>query len=176
MGRAYREACAAAVAVRHHGEGYIRRLDDMARHMKRDEFCEAVVLMGEMLMARGKGQGNGGSGNGQAGWTKFVDIPLAGYAPEQVFGAFDDEDSFNEGVTQLLAAGYRVGLSFNAANDAFVCSVTCKADSDPNAGCTFTAFAGSWRDAIAVALFKHYNVAGGVWVQAGAGKAGAAFG
>lgn len=103
-------------------------------------------------------------GSKGANWTRFVDIPLAGYTIGDIDDRYGTWDVFSADLSVLFRSGYRVGLSYNEGNHAFVASVTCRASGDPNEGCTFTAFAGSWEKALQVAAFKHFVIADGVWV------------
>lgn len=99
-------------------------------------------------------------------WTEFVDIPLSEDDFDQIGKAFPDPDTIDEAVVELLEKGYRVSLSYNAGNDAFIASVTCKDTESPNNGKTFNAFAGSWTEALQCALYKHYVKTGRVWGDA----------
>lgn len=96
-------------------------------------------------------------------WTEFVDIPLAEDDFEQIGKTFPDADAVDEAVVELLEKGYRLSLSYNPGNDAFICSVTCKDTESPNNGKTFNAFAGSWTEAIQCALYKHFVKVNRVW-------------
>jgi hypothetical protein len=46
----------------------------------------------------------------------------------------------------------------------------------PNNGCTFTSFAGTWHEAMMLALYKHYDVAGEKWLEKGGAAQLPAFG
>lgn len=120
-------------------------------------------LWGQSTMARGKANAKPTSGT-KAQWnTTFVDISLAGYEWNDVAEAWAGADNVFEGATTLLENGYRLGFSYNPQNDAFICSVTCKDETSPNSGKTFTAFAGTWFEALQTALFKHYQIAAETW-------------
>lgn len=96
-------------------------------------------------------------------WTEFVDIPLTEDDFEQIGKAFPDIETTDEAIADLLSQGYRVSLSYNSNNDAFIASVTCKNEDDENHGKTFNAFAGSWVEALQCALYKHYVKARKNW-------------
>lgn len=128
------------------------------------------------IMARGKGQVKESSNGSPASWTRFVDISAAGVPWVDVVQHFGSADAVADGVSSLCTRGYRVGLSFNEANDAFIASVTCKAVDDPNSGCTFTAFAGTWFEALALACYKHYVLAREDWNSAGSAAGRPSFG
>lgn len=63
----------------------------------------------------------------------------------------------------LIGDGYRVTFSYDKANDAFQCSVTCQNEGKPEFGYTLTARGPSWFDALCVMVFKHETLAKGVW-------------
>lgn len=113
-------------------------------------------------MARGKGNTKTATPSTNQ-WTQFVDIPLTEDDFDEIGKAFPDFEQVDASVSDLLEAGYRVSLSYNAGNDAFIASVTCKNESDDNNGKTFNAFAGSWVEALQCALYKHFIKARKNW-------------
>lgn len=115
------------------------------------------------IMARGKGNTSASDADKKAGWTQFVDIPMTGVTWKDVEHELGDSDTVANAVSSLCQSGYRVGVSYNTGNDAFIVSVTCRNDDSPNSGKTFTAFAGTWWEALQVAVFKHYFVAREIW-------------
>lgn len=126
-------------------------------------------------VARGTKKPNPAPARGNQ-WTEFVDIPLSEDDFDEIGKAFPDFDAVNEAVTELVEKGYRVSLSFNQGNDAFIASVTCKDTESPNNGKTFNAFAGSWLEALQCALYKHYVKTGRVWGGSGEKPARPRFG
>jgi len=122
-----------------------------------------LKIWGEMTTARGKGASKPVP-TAKGNWsTTFVDIPLTGHAWEEIDEWGGTPDSIFDHATALMEDGYRLGFSYNNQNGAFICSVTCKDDESVNKGKTFTAFAGSWFEALQAALYKHYVVAGQNW-------------
>lgn len=137
------------------------------RSSKGHEFADCLTHTLEIItMARGKGSTTENTGGAQ-GWTTFVDIPIAGVSPSDLDDRYGSWDDFDSDLSALLSSGYRVGVSYNSGNSAFIVSVTCRDDSSPNVGCTFTSFAGEWWTAIKVALYKHYVVTEGDWKKGG---------
>jgi hypothetical protein len=100
-------------------------------------------------------------------WTTFVEISLAGHSLEDVNTAFGDIDTLGDAIQTMAQQGYRVSISHSPANDAMIASVTCKADGDPNEGCTMTSFAMDWVTALRIACYKHFVVTEQVWAGAG---------
>lgn len=138
--------------------------------------CRLVNIAEETLMARGKGQGAERGETRSQNWTDFVDIPVTteDYAAmlEMAQGADDVVDE----MAGMLEKGYRFSFTYNVQNDATICSLTCKDEESVNSGCTMTAFAGSWYDALQLALYKHRVIAEGDWRAAAKSRKGARFG
>ena len=133
-------------------------------------------IIGGLNMVRGKGK-NEPKTAVKATWnTTFVDISLAGHSWEQIGAFFDTPTAVYDAAAGLLENGYRLGFTYNPQNDAFICSVTCKAVGNPNEGKTYTAFAASWFEALEVALYKHFVVAETIWSGEEAGANRPAFG
>lgn len=133
-------------------------------------------IIGGLVMVRGKAS-NPQPEKVKATWnTTFVDISMAGHSLDDVSAAFPTVENVYETVAGLLENGYRLGFSYNPQNDAFICSVTCKSEGNPNMGKTFTAFAGTWFEAVQVALYKHYVVSETIWGTGGQGEGKARFG
>lgn len=122
-----------------------------------------LTQWGGYVVARGKSGKQTAAGTPTSWNTTFIDISLAGLSEDAIWSYFETEEQVYDAATALLESGYRIAFSYNSQNDAFICSVTCKDDESPNAGCTFTAFAGSWHEALIAALVKHLVVAKGVW-------------
>lgn len=135
-----------------------------------------MAKLGDELMARGKGSGNAVKSESDKSWTNFVTVSLAGVVWADIEHALGDPDTVFDGLADLLVRGYRVGLSFNQGNDAFICSLTCRNDADPNNGCTLTSFADTWFRALQTTLYKHYYVSAQVWPKDGAKGQTATFG
>jgi hypothetical protein len=160
-------------------EDLIVYLDTFRREMPYDWFYSMVIhdrhrvsywvlrqlnMWGKEAMARGTAKKPAAKKPAGAAWTTFVEISLADYKLEQIEQAFGDPEKVFEAVESMARDGYRISLSYNEQNDAIIASVTCKDDASPNAGCTYTSFAGDWLSALRVAAFKHYVVAAQVWV------------
>jgi hypothetical protein len=120
------------------------------------------LAIGEM-MARGKGNVTQKSSDTATQWTKFVDIPLVEAEWADIIKAYGNPDAIVDAISDLLESGYRVGLSHNRQNDAFIVSVTCKVEGDPNEGCTYNAFAETWFEACQIAVYKHFIKSKKVW-------------
>lgn len=124
----------------------------------------------ENMMARGKNTQTKAKENGNAYNTRFLDIPLGKHTQSEIVSQFGGSDILADTVQSMCEDGYRIGLSYNAANDAIIASITCRNEASVNAGCTFTAFAGDWVTALQVLCYKHIVIAEGNWVNAGKAK------
>lgn len=131
-----------------------------------------INYWGEVQMARGAKQTTATNAKSVNQWTKFVDISLGETTLKDVGVEYPTIDEVNEHLSNALMNGYRLSVSYNPANDAVIASFTCKDEESVNAGCTLSAFAGTWADAISVLLYKHYVIAKQNWIASsqGAGK------
>lgn len=96
-------------------------------------------------------------------WQGYVniDIPASHVGDAKKFIA-DDKNvwySFN----QIMVDGYQVKVYFDNSHENFKCVLTCYADNSPNFGYALSAFGDDWYTAIAVVLFKHYELTDGNW-------------
>lgn len=117
----------------------------------------------EVMMARGKGKVEAPASSNGTNWTKFVDIPVSNVSWEAVLAKFGSNEQIDQAVRDLVENGYRIGLSYNGASDAFICSITCRDDGSPNHGYTFTSFASTWLAALQIACFKHFVISDCSW-------------
>lgn len=127
-------------------------------------------------MARGKQSESKSPSNNRFQPTQFVDIPIVESDFADAQKVYGSSDILVDAVTDLLDSGYRVGLSHNAQNDAFICSVTCREDNDPNNGYTFNAFSETWFEALQLAIYKHYVKSKKLWPIGGSKGMGPRFG
>lgn len=70
------------------------------------------------------------------------------------------------GVFALVDELYKLSLSYDTYNDAYICSATCKDPKDKNMGLTLTARGGSLQGAVASFWYKHTTVLEGDWTAA----------
>lgn len=154
----------------------IRRLFEERRFSSSFWVVRQLNLWGQETMTRGKGSQKPARSTDKQGWTTFVEISLAGHTREAIQDALPDFETVYNHAADMLQAGYRVGFTYNSANDAFTVSVTCRDEGNVNEGLTFTSFAGDWYAALQVALYKHYIVAGENWKSVSTVRQGQAFG
>jgi len=121
-------------------------------------------------MARGKSNASPNSPKNAFQPTQFIDIPILEQDWTEIQKVYGSPDVLVDAVSDLLEAGYRVGLSFNSQNDAFICAVTCRDTESPNNGYTFNSFAETWFEALQIGAYKHYVKSGKNWLSQG-GKA-----
>lgn len=114
-------------------------------------------------MARGKKSTDNGK---SAGLPKFVDVKLT-TEQRQEFTQFTYTDAeICTWLESFLMDGYRVGLSWASEQQAVFCSLTGRETGTDNDGLCMTSFAKDARSAIALAFFKHTQVADGIWITA----------
>jgi len=97
--------------------------------------------------------------------TEFITYNLSA-EDKKNFGIWQKKNSehLDDLVIGLLQTNHKIGFSFNETTDAFICSVTGKAEDCNNASKCFTSHAKDYSTALWVALFKHYVVwDNGVW-------------
>lgn len=122
----------------------------------------------EDIMARGKSNAEQTQANNRFQQTDFIDIPIVEADWQDIQKMYGSADVLVDAVSDVLEAGYRVGLSFNAQNDAFICSLTCRDSKSPNNGKTFNSFAETWFEALQICMYKHYVKAKKNWVSSDA--------
>jgi hypothetical protein len=120
------------------------------------------------IMARGKGKAVG-AGAG-VGMPKFVDVKLTQEQKEAFRRLSPTADGMVNAIQRLCDDGYRFGCAWSGEHQTYTVSLTCREPDDANNGLCMTAFAGSLEDAMALALFKHTTVTGGLWLGAGVGE------
>lgn len=129
-----------------------------------------------LIMARGKGNAQATPNNSSFDRSKFLDINLVEADWPEIIRTYGNPDILVDAVSDLLEAGYRVGLSHNPQNDAFICSVTCRDTESPNNGYTFNSFAETWFEALQAGMYKHYVKTGKNWLSSEAKKTRPKFG
>lgn len=98
---------------------------------------------------------------------RFVNVTLPLEESEHVEATYHDVEGVSNAWHSLMEKGYKVSFGYDAKTDAIMCSLTCKAEANPNYNATMTSFADSWYDALRVALYKHYQYLSGIWEKPG---------
>lgn len=124
---------------------------------------QLVNLLLEETMARGKTSKDVGAQNGAWAGSEFVTVNLGGVDLATIRAAYSDDAAVWEELEHMVMSQYKISFSFNPATNSVLCSMTCRADGDPNEGKTLVSFAGGWYDALLVSLYKHKVVAKGNW-------------
>lgn len=107
------------------------------------------------------------------GWKGFVNVELNEVDKAQVRALVNDMNAVWYVVWDLVDRGYKLTISFDASHDVYNCSMTCRADREPNQGLTLSGRGGTVQAAVASFVFKHQTLLGGSWSQAfdGGGRA-----
>lgn len=132
--------------------------DTLARYL-----CVEFIRMGHM--ARGKSGSK--SKSVWEGAPRFIDVSLNAAAKEE-FSAlkYTVADVLGE-LERIMTDGHRVGIAFSAERSCYTVSLTGRDDGCPNKGLCMTSFANAPLRALALAVYKHQTVCGGVWGTAG---------
>lgn len=109
-------------------------------------------------------------------WTNFTNIPVSADDAASIHKVYGTAEVVEAALSELLYAGYRVSFSYSPQTDAVTASVTCKNESDPNSGLTYTSFADTWYQALCVALYKHFVISGKVWTKSEGSRSRPSFG
>lgn len=123
-----------------------------------------VHLLEIEAVARGNGKGSE-PGNGTS-MPRFVDVKLSAEQREVFATSSWTEADVVVELTRLVSSGYRVGCSWSSEHQSYTVSLTCRAPGDENNGLCMTSFAGNLVTALALAVYKHWTVSGGVWLTA----------
>lgn len=111
--------------------------------------------------AKTKGQGN----HDKAEWAGFANIDLSAEDKAAIRGGILDGDSILEIIADMLGTGHKLTLSYDPQRDTVTGAVTGVYKNCKNAGLTFTSFARSVTDVLAVIAYKHDVVAKGDWTK-----------
>ena len=116
-------------------------------------------------MARGKANGAKTKRNTKDFGTTFINIPVTAEQGKAIREIYDDPDSLFDSFADLVCTGHKVSFSYNAVNGATIVAVTGKEGETMNGGYTYSSFAGDWLTALKVALYKHFVIANGNWLE-----------
>ena len=87
-------------------------------------------------------------------WKGFINVNLTAEQKAAYKGWDVQDDDVWDGISTYCAAGYKINLSYNKANDKFNCTGTGQPDTGTNNGFAVSAFANSPYEAARVWLFK----------------------
>lgn len=126
-----------------------------------------VCLIEDWHMSRGKSKSDGKSGGGTL--PRFVDVKLTAEERDE-FTSWPARDGNLVTFLQSMADdGYRVGVAWSGEQQAYVVSLTCRAEGNVNSGLCMTSFARTLETALWLALYKHLEVTGEKWLEGGFG-------
>ena len=117
------------------------------------------------VMARGK-KGSPGVG-GAFGLPRFVDIRLSADDRKAFADLVYTADEVLDALERIIAEGHRVGLAYSGERGSYTASLTGREDGCVNKGLCVTSFANTPLRALALAVYKHTVLSGGVWADAG---------
>jgi hypothetical protein len=103
----------------------------------------------------------------KTGMPRFVDVKLTPEQRDAFRRLSPTADGMVHAIQVMCDEGYRFGCSWSGEHQSYTVSLTCRAKDDANNGLCMTSFAGNLETAVALALFKHTTVTGGLWLGAG---------
>lgn len=130
-----------------------------------DVALNCLSFLGGCRVARGKRSNARTDRNTKNFGTTFINIPVDVSAGKAIKELYDDPDTLFDSFADLVATGHKVSFTHNPVNGSFIVAVTGKEDETPNGGYTYSSFAGDWLTALKVAMYKHFVVAGGRWLE-----------
>lgn len=118
----------------------------------------------EHVYMAGKGKGkNIQGGTEKAAWTGFANIDLSEKDKDAIRGGILDGDAVLDIITDMLATGHKIALSYDPERDTVTCAATGAYKRSKNAGLTVTSFGRDVTSALMVTAYKHEVVAKGDW-------------
>jgi hypothetical protein len=120
------------------------------------------VLIRHQRERRGMAKAN----NTQSTWRGFVECKLT-EVEKETYGQWDvhDDDLFVL-LSDAVASGHKLSITFNKQNDQFVASFTGNEGTGKHEGYTLSAYASDWYNALRVLLFKHSVLLDARWETA----------
>lgn len=97
----------------------------------------------------------------------FVNINLSEDDKTKFVGWLESQgDSWVGEFANVMADGYKVGCTWDAANTCFIASMTGKEEGTPNYNCCITARSNEWSEALQLLHFKHEVICSGLaWAK-----------
>jgi len=122
------------------------------------------TFLEETMKAKSKGHVVG-KGKADQTFTEFVNFTLPPEFETDIEEKFPNSDSVYTALEALIETGYKVTFSYRFDSQSVICSLTCRNEESVNHGKTLTSFAGSWYEALRVAVYKHFIALNSSWVE-----------
>lgn len=100
------------------------------------------------------------------GWKGFINVELTDQQKPEVKELMRDMQSVWDEVIDLIAADYKLTVSFDGERSAWNASLTCRSTADRNGGLTLTGRGGSFVAALAALVYKHVRILNRDWSSA----------
>lgn len=126
-----------------------------------------VCLTEDWTMSRGKGTQK--AATEQTGMPRFVDVALSAEQREEFVGWERRGGDLVTFLQSMADDGYRVGVAWSGAQQAYTVSLTCREAGNVNEGLCMTSFAKTLSTALWLALYKHLVVTEENWAGNRAG-------
>jgi len=97
-----------------------------------------------------------------APWGGFINVVVTDAEKGEFHEWYDENaDHVNPMMDDLLAEGMKYGVSFDRENECYIVTLTGGLVEKANLRCCVTSRAGTWADANALAVWKHYILCAG---------------
>lgn len=118
-------------------------------------------------MARKKSNGSASNASvSKSVWRGFANVSLTAEDKKRIREDPYQERDLWEGIARVLSAGHKITLSYSSESGNTSVSLTGTLDTCPNAGLTLTSTGKDALTALNVALYKHFDIAKGIWSDA----------
>lgn len=92
-----------------------------------------------------------------APWGGFINVTINDNEKGEFYAWYDENSQVVNGMLDdLLAEGMKYGVAFDRENDCYIVTLTGGLVENANLRCCVTSRAGTWADANALSVWKHY--------------------
>lgn len=125
-----------------------------------DKFYEEMNEKGLIVAQKSR---NDSKQPGKAEFNGFANIPFNADEREAFTSWFDGEKDVFTPLVSLFENGYKISFSPDNDRKCVICTVTGTATKGHNSGYAMVSRAPDWHSALAVAIFKHFELAHEDW-------------
>lgn len=98
-------------------------------------------------------------------WKGYANITIPQSEESKVVKFIADDKAVYERYTVILRDGYKIAFQSHEEEESIKITATCYDPDDPNYGMALSAYAHDWYTALAVLLYKHFEVSDTVWTD-----------
>lgn len=122
-----------------------------------DRHTRNIREIGQIILAK---QPND---KGNFTWKGYKNINITSDLESDVEKFVEDDKNVFYSFNEMLVTGYQIKIYFDEKNESMKALATCFDADSVNYGYAMSAWAGDWYTALAVLIFKHYEVADKIW-------------